>query len=394
MDSPANIPVKRTSLHLVLWCLFFLALVLFSFGAADASSVVAVDVSGQVEAESQDGRRRSLKAGDRIKAGEVINAGSGARAVLKLEDGSRIDIFEDTRLEVNELLAGQEKEFSFSLFMGRLSLKLKRIFGRQLVVTPTLAAGVRGTEFAASVADDETSVISVHEGAVSVTTESDEEEGAPVELAAGQEAQVEEAGAAVVPRPVRIRTLKDWQSFRRKRLEKIIPRLPRIARRLEGGVDIMLDRLTKTKTKIQEKAGKIKDLVQKLKALGRRGGQERRVLARQIGRESYALLGLIRRFKVLNTRLKTIFVRSHRFKKIIPRFKERLGPDYKTVDQGLARVLARGSEVRERVRTLGIEAKRAVRPIRPVLIRVKQLQQKKGGFQGSRPVDRQRRRRR
>ena len=58
--------------------------------------------------------------------------GTGGRAVLKLDDGSRIEVFEETRIEANELMEEEEKGFSLSLFAGHLSLKLKKLLKKKV----------------------------------------------------------------------------------------------------------------------------------------------------------------------------------------------------------------------------------------------------------------------
>ena len=120
-----------------------------------------------------------LEAGAAIGEGESVRTGPGAHAVLRLADGSLVDVNEGTELFVSAAWSGQ----AIHLQRGDVIVKAaKQRRGRLRVLTRDSIASVKGTVFAVS-AGMGGSVVSVVEGSVAVN-----QPGREVVLSPGQQA--------------------------------------------------------------------------------------------------------------------------------------------------------------------------------------------------------------
>jgi hypothetical protein len=121
----------------------------------------------------------ALDAGAAIGERETVRTGPGARAVLRLADGSMVDVNERTELFVTAAWSGQ----AIHLQRGDIIVKAaKQRRGRLRVLTRDSVASVKGTVFAVS-AGMGGSVVSVVEGSVAVN-----QPGREVLLSPGQQA--------------------------------------------------------------------------------------------------------------------------------------------------------------------------------------------------------------
>jgi ferric-dicitrate binding protein FerR (iron transport regulator) len=121
----------------------------------------------------------SLEAGAAVGEHESVRTGPGARAVLRLADGSMVDVNERTELFVTAAWSGQ----AIHLQRGDIIVKAaKQRRGRLRVLTRDSIASVKGTVFAVS-AGMGGSVVSVVEGSVAVN-----QPGREVLLRPGQQA--------------------------------------------------------------------------------------------------------------------------------------------------------------------------------------------------------------
>jgi len=106
----------------------------------------------------------ALHVGDSLFDGDFIRTGARAHAVLRLVDGSRIELNERTELHLETAWSGE----TIQLDRGDLLVEAaKQRRGRLRVVTRDSMASVKGTVFAVS-ADAAGSLVSVVEGSVAV----------------------------------------------------------------------------------------------------------------------------------------------------------------------------------------------------------------------------------
>ena len=121
----------------------------------------------------------AMKPGATIDEGEIVRTGPGAHAVLRLADGSTIDVNERTELFATAAWSGR----SIHLQRGDVIVRAaKQRQGDLRVVTRDSVASVKGTVFAVS-AGLGGSVVSVVEGSVAVT-----QPGRSVLLSPGEQA--------------------------------------------------------------------------------------------------------------------------------------------------------------------------------------------------------------
>ncbi len=120
-----------------------------------------------------------LRTGSAINESAVVRTGPGARAVLRLKDGSLVDVNERTELSVHGAWSGQ----SIRLQRGDIIVQAaKQHRGHLRVQTRDSAASVRGTIFAVSAGFGGT-LVSVVEGSVAVS-----QSGTETLLSPGQQA--------------------------------------------------------------------------------------------------------------------------------------------------------------------------------------------------------------
>lgn len=106
-------------------------------------------VNGEVSIE-RDGRRFAADFGDAVAGGDVVVTGADGVAVVRINDRSQVKLRENTRVAIDSL----SDDASVTLRSGGLFARVARrttaaaqnVSGFQ-VRTPTVVAGVRGTEF-------------------------------------------------------------------------------------------------------------------------------------------------------------------------------------------------------------------------------------------------------
>ena len=139
----------------------------------------------------------SLEAGAAIGERESVRTGPGAHAVLRLADGSMVDVNERTELFVTAAWSGQ----AIHLQRGDIIVKAaKQRRGRLRVLTRDSIASVKGTVFAVS-AGMGGSVVSVVEGSVAVNQPGKEVVLSPGEQAASKPALASRSPDAVAWSP-------------------------------------------------------------------------------------------------------------------------------------------------------------------------------------------------
>ncbi|MBZ5610312.1 MAG: FecR family protein [Acidobacteriia bacterium] len=113
----------------------------------------------------------ALNIGDKIKTQQVIVTGSDGYAKFQVSDGSFFEVYPNSNV-VFRHNPGNLREL-LDLLVGRVKIHIQKLGGQpnpNRIMTPTAVISVRGTIFDVSVDDDDqTTIVSVEEGAVDVS---------------------------------------------------------------------------------------------------------------------------------------------------------------------------------------------------------------------------------
>jgi hypothetical protein len=171
-----------------------------------------------------------LQTGAEIGEGEVIRTGPGARAVLRLADGSMMEVNERTELSVRSAWSGQ----AVHLQRGDIIVQAAKQRGGHLrVQTRDSLASVKGTVFSVSAGLSGT-VVSVVEGSVAVTQPGVQATLGPGEQAASNPALENSVPAAIAWSSEAERYMELLASF--SRIEKQLAGLDQTGLRTQSGL--------------------------------------------------------------------------------------------------------------------------------------------------------------
>lgn len=132
------------------------------------NGIVKVSLQGQGEVRARTGMD--------LQAGDILRTEVGGRLTLKLSDGSRLELGEDTRLDVTELsLTTRTKSSLFKLVWGRIRAVIAQPYktpgSRFEVETPNALAGVKFTAFSMGYfRSTDTTWLLVENGTVTLTS--------------------------------------------------------------------------------------------------------------------------------------------------------------------------------------------------------------------------------
>lgn len=129
-------------MKVILYCCFFISFSLHAY-------TQVIFTKGEVMSG-----KKVIKKGSRLSNDAVLKTGAGALAIIKLSNGSKIKLTENTALNVSSMNKGKKTQVNLkrgSAFFSVLKNKFKgkRHFN---VRAKTVAMGVRGTEFFVAVA--------------------------------------------------------------------------------------------------------------------------------------------------------------------------------------------------------------------------------------------------
>jgi len=154
--------MKRTTLCFLLavFCL------VFSTASFAAEELVALDakleiISGQVKLTRVGSNKTDvINESCQLYAGDLLETLIDSRATLAYSDGTNMRIKERTLIEVQPM--------SIRVFKGKTWYKFTKRGTEFRIETPSLVAGIRGTEFEVAVSSRKKTSVSVVEGAVAV----------------------------------------------------------------------------------------------------------------------------------------------------------------------------------------------------------------------------------
>lgn len=136
------------------------------------------------------GTSREADFGTELEIGDLVRTGANSTAVITTDRGDELKMRGETSLVIEEIAQSSR----LRLNSGGLFAKVKRLAGRAFTVaTPSVAAGVRGTQFfiayGRTIEEDPDVWLCVNEGSVAVATDTGDEvvvnEGEGVNILAG-----------------------------------------------------------------------------------------------------------------------------------------------------------------------------------------------------------------
>jgi len=133
-------------------------------------------VTGQVTAQGPaEAQPRPAAKGDPVYAQDRVVTATGAKAEIKLDDGSIITVQPSSRIQIVDSRTNSRHSSSLMVVVGWIQAIVDPETGSNLQVqTATAVAGVRGTEFTVAAAADCASRVGVTQGQVQVTGQNQE----------------------------------------------------------------------------------------------------------------------------------------------------------------------------------------------------------------------------
>jgi hypothetical protein len=156
------------------------------FGLSNpAEAAKVVTTTGQISV-LHDAEPWALNTGDQVKVGQVILSGPDGYAVFEVADGSRFEVYANSRV-VFRKTPGNLKDL-LDVMLGRVRVHIQKWGGQpnfNRIFTPTAVISVRGTTFEVEVENDlDATLVVVEEGAVEV--QHAQHPGAPKLVNAGE----------------------------------------------------------------------------------------------------------------------------------------------------------------------------------------------------------------
>lgn len=171
-------PAMRKKVFSLLFHLFFLLLLAHPVLCAQSSapfSATLIDFEGEVLIQKGgEALWLPVEKDMPLEQGDHIKTGAKAFAEILVDDGSQIRLEENTEITLSELSAdAQAKSITASVYLwvGRMLSNISRFAHSRSkfeVQTPTVVAGVRGTDFAVEVMDSKQTDVGVFDGEVGV----------------------------------------------------------------------------------------------------------------------------------------------------------------------------------------------------------------------------------
>lgn len=137
--------------------------------SAQAQSVRVAQVSGAT-ALTHSGAVAALKPNDRVRPGDEIATDANSAALLRLSDGSTVEVYPSSRVVFQDASHTAWRNF-LEVWFGTVKIHIEKLSGRpnpKSVTTPTAIIAVRGTIFDVRVDQEATTQVGVEEGLVSV----------------------------------------------------------------------------------------------------------------------------------------------------------------------------------------------------------------------------------
>ena len=153
---------------------YLLSLFLFSIAFADTGNISFV--IGKVDVQKKGKSSwESVFIDKEIENGDRIRTRLQSRCEVLLPDESLLNIGENTVFEIKIVDSKKEEEYSFFLWIGKVTAKFKKLVSskqRRTIESPSAVVAVRGTEFSMGVDQGKRTSVRVKSGKVEYTSKS------------------------------------------------------------------------------------------------------------------------------------------------------------------------------------------------------------------------------
>lgn len=180
---------------------------------ADDSAATVTRLEGNASVFPKGGKAgTSLKRNDKIMKGQEVKVGDKSRIELKYPDGTVMRFAERSTIKIDDITfdsKAQSKKVKVDLGGGKLWANVKKLVTSDSKVEVKMVnavAGVRGTVYRVNVDEDNSAMVKVYDGSVTVA-------GVPKEAAKSSEqftAPVPVAGPTAVPPPYHEVSMEEW----------------------------------------------------------------------------------------------------------------------------------------------------------------------------------------
>ncbi len=183
----------RSVRRMVAWALVLAAATPAAAQLTHSRQARVVGLNGTATLQRGRSTPQSLRLNDAVLPGDEVVTGENSTVRLRTSTGATVEIFPDSRIIYSEQSA-DIREF-LHLFFGSIKVYIEKLTGRpnpHSITTPTAVIAVRGTVFSVFVDENDSTLVAVEEGVVSVVNP--RFPGQEVLLRAGQRAWVQRGG--------------------------------------------------------------------------------------------------------------------------------------------------------------------------------------------------------
>lgn len=181
--------------------------------AAEDSAAVVTRLDGSASVFSKGAKSgASLKKNDKILKGQEVKVGERSRIELKYPDGTVMRFAERSVIKMDDISYDsktQNKKVKVDLGSGKMWANVKKLVtpdSKVEVKTVNAVAGVRGTVYRVNVESDNSAMVKVYDGSVSVSGNPKED----AKPASPFTAPVPVAGPSQVPPPYHEVSMEEW----------------------------------------------------------------------------------------------------------------------------------------------------------------------------------------
>lgn len=230
-----------------------------------------VYAEGIVDLKYSDGELVEAFIGDYMETGDTIITGEDSLAELEKQSGATIKVAPETIFMLQEVERNGEKRNVMSTTLGAVRFKFDRLTGKEpIIATPTIVAGVRGTEFQVFAGADGSTLVIVDTGKVAV-----ESQGETVELLPEEGVEVE-SGQAPGEKFKVFRGELDFSAWNSKRLDTLVDDPAGTIAGIERAMDAWRENILELNPRFEANKERLESETDKLVEIGNDKGKDAR----------------------------------------------------------------------------------------------------------------------